>query len=549
MNTLNTYNGALNILKAVCCGKKTNDLKAEFGIGYMRQQEILKRFDAKTGVSEMLNAEWLPAEFPEAALKEARQAARKAITSEELKTRTDLRDELIFTIDSASTCDIDDAISVNRTSFGYELGVHIADVSRFVPMGGTVDSEARARGTSVYCPDRDLPMLPTVLSKGACSLTPGSDRLTFSCLMEIDSDGNLKGSRFVKSIIKSKVKGVYDEINALFKGTASDTVTEKYSKVLPSLQIIRELYEKLSSQRAQRDTITFDGNELRFVLDARGRCVGVFPKERGLGERIIEEFMLLANRSAAEFAETHELPFLYRVHPSPTADSVERLNRIFEHESLALMLGGIAVRARELAYLIEKANETSKATLVRKTVQSCLEKAFYSEENSGHFALGLSHYSQFTSPIRRYPDLVIHRILGDFLGGMTKDELCEKYTEYVAEAAKHSTERERLAARLQTKAEAKYRTEYTRTARGREFRGTIERITPDGFIVKLENSLTGKVETKNLGTAKWKAFESTEIQSETGNKYTIGDSVHAKVKSVNIFMGQTELELTKHTAS
>ena len=361
----------------------------------------------------------IPHVFPQEVLDEAERVGNEPISDEEYAKRLDLRGEPIFTIDSKDAKDLDDAISVKRTDFGYTLGVHIADVSHYVKEGSAIDEEAINRGTSVYFADRVIPMLPEVLSNGACSLNAGTDKLAFSALIELDKEGHITKYDFKKTIINSKVRGVYSEVNEILDGTASEEILNKYAPVMESLMSAKELADILKANSAARGTMELDSGESKFILDENGICIDIMPRVSGEAEQLIEQMMVTANIAAAKFSLDHKLPFLYRVHGTPDPKRVEELVTL-------LQLVGVPCKeivkpnpeTQDFAAILDRVRGLPCETLVSQRLLRTMEKARYSTEETGHFGLALSDYSHYTSPIRRYPDTSIHRVLSAFVEGM-----------------------------------------------------------------------------------------------------------------------------------
>ena len=377
-------------------------------------------------------------EFPPEVLEEARAYDNATIDQAEAAHRMDLRAIPIFTIDSAETKDIDDAISLQKLeNGGYELGVHIADVSHYVRPGSALDNEAYERATSIYYADKVIPMLPTQLSNGICSLNPQEDRFAFSCLMRLDEQGNILGYNFVKSVIRSRVKGVYKEINALLESMAAETtkpveadeaaepidpemlnaLKEKYAEVLEQLPIMDELYRKRLVLRKQRGGMEIESDEAKLIIDENGRCVDIVKRGRGTSECMIEEFMLLANQCAANAGRTNKVPFVYRVHEAPDAEKMEKLSATLLACGLNAKFKNPIPTQLELAALLDETRGQPIQTPVHTGILRSMQKARYAPQPLGHYGLVLADYAHFTSPIRRYPDLAIHRTLSEMLLG------------------------------------------------------------------------------------------------------------------------------------
>ena len=436
----------------------------------------------------------IPHVFPQEVLDEAERIGNEPISDEEYTKRLDLRGEPIFTIDSKDAKDLDDAISVKRTDFGYTLGVHIADVSHYVKEGSAIDEEAINRGTSVYFADRVIPMLPEVLSNGACSLNAGTDKLAFSALIELDKEGHITKYDFKKTIINSKVRGVYSEVNEILDGTASEEILNKYAPVMESLMSAKELADILKANSAARGTMELDSGESKFILDENGICIDIMPRVSGEAEQLIEQMMVTANISAAKFSLDHKLPFLYRVHGTPDPKRVEELVTL-------LQLVGVPCKeivkpnpeTQDFAAILDRVRGLPCETLVSQRLLRTMEKARYSTEETGHFGLALSDYSHYTSPIRRYPDTSIHRVLSAFVEGMPAEEVRRRYAQFCETSATESSRNEIRALIAERDAEDCYMAEYMSQHIGEHFEGTVSGVTMRGVFVRLENSVEGFV--------------------------------------------------------
>ncbi len=436
----------------------------------------------------------IPTEFPAEVLQEAAGISGMTVTEKDIAARLDLRDEPIFTIDSADAKDLDDAISVRRTRDGYTLGVHIADVSHYVKAGGAIDKEAFRRGTSVYFADRVIPMLPEVLSNGVCSLNAGTDKLTFSALMDFDLEGNMTDYLFRKTVINSKVRGVYSEVNEILNGTASDALERKYEPVRDSLAAAKELANILKRNGRDRGEMDLSSDETKFVLDENGVCVDLLPRTTGQAEELIEQMMVAANIAAAKAALAAEIPFLYRVHEKPMPDRVEELYELLDKLGIPcreIKKGNPS--AKDFSDVLERVKGGPRESLVNQRILRTMEKARYADLELGHFGLALSEYSHFTSPIRRYPDTSIHRILSDLAAGDDKAVLQKRYGAFALESAAESSKNEVRAITGERAAEDCYTAEYMRAHLGERHVGIISGVTPKGIFVKLANNAEGFV--------------------------------------------------------
>ena len=483
-------------------------------------------------------------EFSDEVLREASAYDNARIDPAEAAHRMDLRGLPIFTIDSAETKDIDDAISLMRLqSGGYELGVHIADVSHYVRPDTALDGEAFERATSIYYADKVIPMLPQQLSNGICSLNEGEDRLAFSCLMRLDEKGNIHGYQFVKTVIRSRVKGVYKEINALLDGTAGQELQDKYSEVLAQLPVMNELYEKRLALRRERGAMEIESDEAKLVMDENGRCVDIVKRSRGVSECMIEEFMLLANQCAANAGRTHRVPFVYRVHEAPDAEKMEKLRATLKACGLHPVFKGEIPTQLELSALLDEARDTPVRIPVHTGVLRSMQKARYSPEPLGHYGLVLKDYAHFTSPIRRYPDLAIHRILTDMLVGAPHERLVKNYTDFAARSSEQSSQKETAAVRIERDVEDLYKAEYMHGHLGEVYTGTVSGITARGVFVALDNTVEGFVPAAQLCKGEAAVTEGVSLTDPlTGRTWMMGTPIQVKVAGADVALGRIDFE-------
>lgn len=482
----------------------------------------------------------IPHVFPQEVLDEAERVGIEPISDEEYAKRLDLRGEPIFTIDSKDAKDLDDAISVKRTDFGYTLGVHIADVSHYVKEGSAIDEEAINRGTSVYFADRVIPMLPEVLSNGACSLNAGTDKLAFSALIELDKEGHITKYDFKKSIINSKVRGVYSEVNEILDGTASEEILNKYAPVMESLMSAKELADILKANSAARGTMELDSGESKFILDENGICIDIMPRVSGEAEQLIEQMMVTANIAAAKFSLDHKLPFLYRVHGTPDPKRVEELVTL-------LQLVGVPCKeivkpnpeTQDFAAILDRVRGLPCETLVSQRLLRTMEKARYSTEETGHFGLALSDYSHYTSPIRRYPDTSIHRVLSAFVEGMPAEEVRRRYAQFCETSATESSRNEIRALIAERDAEDCYMAEYMSQHIGEHFEGTVSGVTMRGVFVRLENSVEGFVSLDAFEGEDF-VYDGLITQRSPKRELTIGTPLPIIVASAYVATGKVD---------
>lgn len=519
---------------------------------------------SQKAVDLLLMEKNVAADFEDKVIGEVNEVVNRIDMSTEYKFREDLTGECIFTIDSASTKDIDDAISVSKTESGYRLSVHIADVSHFVKPASFVNQAAYNRGTSIYFGDSVIPMLPKALSNDACSLNPNEERLAFTCAMELDKDGTVKSYRFYKSVIKSRVKGVYSEINDIFfedavkpaiaakynldkpedeHGRVTPDIREKYSEVYPSLMAARELYEKLNKKRIQRGAMDIESDEAYIIFDENKHVVDITKRERGESEKMIEEFMLLANGCSANLAKKMGIPFVYRVHEEPEAEKLFNFKENLKKFGLRLEVKQGETLQKGFSRLLDSTRGKTLQKFVHSGALRTQSKAKYFEEPIGHFGLSLDDYAHFTSPIRRYPDLAIHRILTDVVNGVPKDKIKKKYEKFAKSAAKQSSDTELVAMQIERDATDIYVAEYMSDRIGEIFEGTVSSVTNFGVYVELENTAEGLVHISLMNMVNPICQEGFRLYCPvTGKKYTIGDSVKVKVIGTDILKGNIDFE-------
>ena len=505
--------------------------------------------EAKRCAKALLYAKDIRTRFPDKVRDEAKKFEGAEVSEKDCEGRMDLRALPIFTIDSAETKDIDDAISLTRTSDGgFELGVHIADVSNYVKPGTELDNEAFSRATSVYYADQVVPMLPKALSNGICSLNENELRLAFSCLMRLDKEGNLTDYRFVKSIIRSRVKGVYSEINALLAGTADAEIKAKYADVIDQLPAMKELYGHRARLRKERGCMDIESGEVKLILDENGRCIDVKKRTSGESESMIEEFMLLANQCAAHFARVKQIPFVYRVHEEPNAEKLERLHTLLQACGINDHFAKDVPTPKELSAILEGVRGTPYEQIINTGMLRCMSKALYEEKPKGHYGLVLKDYAHFTSPIRRYPDLAIHRIMTDMLKGTEKETIILRYTDFAERASKQSSEREVIAMQIERKAEDCYKAEYARRHLGECYEGIISGVTQRGIFVELENGVEGFVPASSLTATGTTLTEGIRLSDPaSGKTWSLGDSMMITIVRADINLGKVDFEVAPET--
>ncbi len=488
-------------------------------------------------------------EFDRETLREAEKIAPE-VSADMIKGREDLRDALIFTIDGDDARDFDDAVSLTIAENGnYMLGVHIADVSEYVREGGALDSEAYERGTSVYLADRVIPMLPEALSNGICSLNPNEDRLTLSVFMEISGSGKILSHRLSETVIRSKARMTYNNVNKILEENDA-ALCERYAYMVPTLRLMEELAKVLNKKRALRGAIEFDFPESCVTVDENGEPTGVETKTRGVSNKMIEEFMLAANETVAERAFRAELPFVYRNHEAPTVEKIKDFNNFIRPYGLAVQ-GKIdrdsPINPKSLRYIIDAVKGAPNERIVSITMLRSLMKARYSEENLGHFGLAAKFYCHFTSPIRRYPDLAVHRILKDCLASRLTEGRIKYLKGYTAAVSLQSTDREIDAEATERNVDDLIKTAYMSRFVGEEFEATVSSITSFGMFVELDNSIEGLIRIENMTDDYYEYDESAAelVGKRKKRVYKIGGRVNVVLAKADISLRRIDFVLAQ----
>ena len=528
-------------------GDKVKIIPIQDGAGEWRAAKVDSIFGrgdrARVCADAIVERCGIPSVFPKEVLEEAERIAQSRITEEDYRSRLDLRDEPIFTIDSAEAKDLDDAISVQRTlDGGYTLGVHIADVSHYVKAGSAIDQEAYRRGTSVYFADRVIPMLPEAISNGVCSLNAGTDKLAFSALMDFDANGEMTDFIFRKTIINSKVRGVYSEVNDILGGTAKPTLLAKYEPVMESLAAAKELADLLKRRGEARGEMDLSSDEIKFVLDENGVCIDLLPRKSGMAEELIEQMMVAANIAAAKAALTAGLPFLYRVHGKPSPERVDELSDLLDKLGVPCKeLKKGDPTAKDFSTVLDRARGGPREVVVNQRILRTMEKARYLDREIGHFGLALAEYSHFTSPIRRYPDALIHRILGGLAAGEKQDAIKKKYQSFVSDAARQSSQTEIRAVTGERAAEDCYVAEYMKAHLGEKHVGVIDGVTPHGVFVKLPNNAEGFVSLTEFENADFE-FDGQISQRDlrSGRVLMVGEELPIIVSGADVATGRVD---------
>ncbi len=511
---------------------------------------VMMRFgsadEAKQCAKALLFAQGVSRQFPPEVKAAGKKYEGATVKESDMQGRLDLRALPIFTIDSASTKDIDDAVSIKETPQGFELGVHIADVSHYVKPDTALDDEAMKRATSVYYADQVVPMLPRQLSNGLCSLNEKEARLAFSCLMHLDKKGELVDFRFVKTVIYSRVKGVYDEINAIYAGEASAKLCAKYDEVSAQFPAMMKLYELRKEHRKARGCMDIESDECKLVIDDEGHCIDVKKRTRGVSEMIVEELMLLANQCAGRFGRIKKAPFVYRVHEEPNGEKLERLHALLQGCGINDRFEEAVPKTKELSKILDGARGEANEKIVHTGILRCMSKAKYEPQPKGHYGLVLADYSHFTSPIRRYPDLAIHRILSDMVQDMPSEMLAVQYSDFVQQASKQSSEREVVAMQIERKAESCYKAEYARRHLGESYEGKISGVTQRGLFIELEKGVEGFVPASSL-TATGTLYTEGVCLSDpaSGKKWSLGDAMMITIVRADVNLGKVDFEVAQ----
>lgn len=473
--------------------------------------------------------------FPEKVEAEAKKIPL-TITEEEIRRRVDLREKTILTMDGADAKDLDDAVSVEKLSSGnYRLGVHIADVSHYVTDGSQLDKEALKRGNSVYLIDQVIPMLPKILSNGICSLNPEVDRLTLSVTMEIDEKGKVVSHEIFESIIHSKARMVYGDVSDMLENRNEELIS-KYRDIYPDILLMDELARILRKARDARGSLDFDFDEAYITLNEKGIPTSVEIAERRVANRIIEEFMLIANETVAEHFYWMEVPFVYRVHESPSLEKIEEFKRFIRSFGLTLKGSSENIHPKALNEIIKSVEGKPEEHVVNTVMLRSMKKAFYGTECEGHFGLGVKYYCHFTSPIRRYPDLIIHRIIKESIRGKLDVKRTRALKRRTDRAAEISSATERQAQELEREVEKLKKAEYMTYHVGETFEGIINGVASFGFFVEIENTIEGMVRVDYLNDDyyDYEAPMYRLIGRRTKKIYALGDKVTIKVHSVDL---------------
>ncbi|MEK4028078.1 ribonuclease R [Pseudobacillus sp. FSL P4-0506] len=477
----------------------------------------------------------LPQEFPEEVMEQA-NAVPETISEKEIEGRRDLREETIVTIDGADAKDLDDAVTVTKLDNGnYKLGVHIADVSYYVTEGSPIDEEAYERGTSVYLVDRVIPMIPHRLSNGICSLNPKVDRLTLSCEMEINSSGEVVSHEIFQSVIKTTERMTYSDVNDILVDK-DEELRSKYAPLVPLFEDMEELAAILHKKREKRGAIDFDFKESKVIVDEDGKPVDVVLRERSVAERLIEEFMLAANETVAEHFHWMDVPFIYRIHEDPKEDKLQRFFEFITNFGLVVKGTSNSVHPRALQEVLEAIQGKPEEVIISTVMLRSMQQAKYYDESLGHFGLSTDYYTHFTSPIRRYPDLIVHRLIRTYLIEKQVDPATQaKWEARLPEIAEHTSNMERRAVDAERDTDELKKAEFMLDKIGEEFDGIISSVTNFGMFVELENTIEGLIHVSYMTDDYYRYDEQqfAMIGERTGNVFRIGDQITVRVRDVN----------------
>ena len=497
-----------------------------------------------TDILAIVKSFGIPSEFPEKVMKQAQRVPDHVLDADR-DGRLDLRHLQTVTIDGEDAKDLDDAISLTKEGDIYHLGVHIADVSNYVQYNSALDREALKRGTSVYLADRVVPMLPERLSNGICSLNQGEDRLALSCLMDINEKGKVVSHQIAETVINVDERMCYTDIKNILEDT-DEEAKKRYDALIPMFFMMKELSGILRNSRHHRGSIDFDFPESKIILNAAGKAIDVKPYEANVATKIIEDFMLMANETVAQEYCTEEIPFVYRTHDNPDPEKVESLLTLLHNQGVKIQKAKEEITPKEIQQIIESIEGLPNEAMISRLVLRSMKQAKYTTECSGHFGLAAKYYCHFTSPIRRYPDLQIHRIIKDNLRGrLMREGRTEHYAEILDEVARQSSVCERRADEAERESDKLKKAEYMSYHLGEEFEGIISGVTGWGLYVELPNTVEGLVHVNTLRDDYY-VFdqESYELRGEMTKKvYKLGDKVRVRVADADKMLKTVDFEL------
>lgn len=493
--------------------------------------------DAGMDVLEILESMDIVSNFPEEVLAEA-AAVPDSPSEADMVGRLDLRDEIIFTIDGADAKDLDDAVHIKDLGNGLvELGVHIADVSYYVTEGSALDQEAVSRGTSVYVTDRVVPMLPERLSNGICSLNPQVDRLTQSAIMTIDATGRVVDYQITQTVIKTTYRMTYSDVNAMIAGDEAKQAA--YAEILPSVELMVSLHETLEAMRLKRGALNFDTSEAKIVVNQDGLPVDIVVRQRGIAERMIESFMLAANECVAEHFAKLDLPFIYRIHEEPKAEKLQKFIDYASSFGLSIYGTASSMSQEVLQDLMRQVEGEPYADVLNMMLLRSMQQARYSEHNHGHYGLGAEFYTHFTSPIRRYPDLLVHRLIREY--SQVTDKKLQHFETAIPDLAKSSSSLERRAIEAERAVEAMKKAEYMQEFVGQEFDGVVSSVVKFGLFVELPNTVEGLIHITNLPEFYHFNERNLSLQGEkSGTVFRVGQTIRIKLVRADKMTGEID---------
>ena len=499
--------------------------------------------DPGTDILSIVKAYDMPVEFSEKIMHQVENVS-KEVTDADMAGRMDLRDWTMVTIDGEDAKDLDDAVSLFMDGDNYVLGVHIADVSNYVQEHSALDVEALKRGTSVYLVDRVIPMLPHALSNGICSLNEAQNRLTLSCIMTINPKGEVIDHKIAETVIRTNRRMTYTNVKKILEDKDLE-VMEEYKELVPMFEKMAELASILRKRRMKRGSIDFDFPETKVILNDKGEPIDIKPYDRNVATKLIEDFMLIANETVASHFFWQEIPFVYRTHENPDTEKIHKLSTFINNFGYSLHIGADEVHPKELQKLLEKIEGTDEEALISRLTLRSMKQARYTTACTGHFGLAASYYCHFTSPIRRYPDLQIHRIIKETLRGRMNAKRIEHYESILDEVAKQSSQMERRADEAERETIKLKKCEYMAKHVGEEFEGVISGVTEWGFFVELPNTVEGLVRVTELKDDFYQFYEDTyELVGEATNKrYKLGQKVKVVVESTDKLMRTIDFAL------
>ncbi len=489
--------------------------------------------DPGTDILSVVKAFGIPMEYPKEVLRQVENMPEE-VPEEDKKGRLDLRSWQMVTIDGEDAKDLDDAVSITKKDGIYTLGVHIADVTNYVTEGSPLDEEALKRGTSVYLVDRVIPMLPHKLSNGLCSLNAGVDRLALSCIMDIDESGKVVGHKIAETVINIDRRMSYTAVKKILADEDAETIAE-YAELVPMFKMMDELAKILRERRMQRGSIDFDFPESKIYLDEKGFPVDILPYERNVATKIIEDFMLIANETVAEDYFWQELPFVYRTHDTPDPEKMIKLGMFISNFGYGMKASGSQIHPKEIQKLLGRIEGTPEEAMISRLTLRSMKQAKYTTVSTGHFGLATNYYTHFTSPIRRYPDLQIHRIIKENLNGKLNDKRISHYENILDEVTDQSSRMERRAEEAERDVEKMKKVQYMSRHIGEEYDGVVSGITQYGMYVELPNTVEGMVHISNMRDDYYKYDEEHyELVGErTGKKYMLGQAVRIYVEDTD----------------